>query len=185
MFKIIAVSNRHICSGDFYDRIREITRSGIDVILREKDMMPDEYRSLLAAVGNPLIIPHTFADIASEYGYKRIHLPLGILRRNPDIADKFSIGVSIHSSEEAKEAQSLGASYVTAGHIFATDCKKGLPGRGLGFIKAIKSAVNIPVYAIGGINAENISSVKAAGADGVCIMSGFMRGNWNDMLRDC
>ena len=31
--------------------------------------------------------------------------------------------------EEAKEAQDLGCTYITAGHIFLTDCKKGLPGR--------------------------------------------------------
>ena len=49
------------------------------------------------------------------------------------------------------EAERLGATYVTAGHIFTTDCKKGLPPRGLDFLKNVCDAVTIPVYGIGGI----------------------------------
>lgn len=175
MFKLIAVSNRHICSGDFHERIRAIAGSGTDVILREKDMQACNYAALLDAVGTKHIIPHTFIDIAEEKGYGQIHLPLHILREKPETAQRLRVGVSVHSVDEAIEAQRLGAVYVTAGHIFATDCKKGLPGRGLGFVKAVKSAVDIPVYAIGGICKENIGEVVAAGADGACVMSGAMR----------
>lgn len=50
-----------------------------------------------------------------------------------------------------KEAEQLGASYLTAGHIYATDCKRGLPPRGLGFLKEVCREVSIPVYGIGGI----------------------------------
>ena len=40
------------------------------------------------------------------------------------------IGASTHSLEDAKIAEKLGATYITASHIFATDCKKGLEPRG-------------------------------------------------------
>lgn len=173
MFKIIAVSNRHLCSDDFVNRIREITSSGTDVILREKDLPPNEYLHLLNRVGHKNIIPHSFYSEAK--GYKRLHLPLHILRKNPELVNDFNTGVSIHSQEEAAEAQRLGAKYMTAGHIFTTDCKKGLPGRGIEFLKSIKQVSHIPVYAIGGICADNIDEIKQAGADGACIMSGFMR----------
>ena len=72
------------------------------------------------------------------------------------------------------EAQALGCTYITAGHVFETDCKKGLPGRGLAFIQKVSAAVEIPVYAIGGIAPSNVSQVKAAGASGVCLMSSLM-----------
>ena len=85
------------------------------------------------------------------------------------------IGASCHSLEEAKEAQNLGCTYITAGHIFLTDCKKGLPGRGLPFLEEICKTVRIPVYAIGGISSQNMESVRKTGAAGACIMSGFMR----------
>ena len=175
MFKIIAVSNRHICSGDFVKRIKEITSAGIDVILREKDLSNEEYLHLLKSVGHKNIIPHSFYNEAKQAGHKKLHLPLYILRENPQLAKNFNVGVSIHSIKEAEEAQRLGAVYATAGHIFTTDCKKGLPGRGIEFLKSIKQVTQIPIFAIGGICADNIEKIEQAGADGACIMSGFMR----------
>ena len=61
------------------------------------------------------------------------------------------IGTSVHSVEEAIEAQNLGATYISAGHIFATDCKKGVPPRGLDFLKKVCQTATIPVYSIVGI----------------------------------
>ena len=100
-----------------------------------------------------------------------------ILRTLPEKErDAFQIlGASCHSLEEAVEAEKLGCTYITAGHIYETDCKKGLPGRGIGFLKKICETVSVPVYAIGGIGAENIQEIKNAGAAGGCIMSGWMQ----------
>lgn len=72
------------------------------------------------------------------------------------------------------EAQALGCTYITAGHVFETECKKGLPGRGLDFLRNVCAAVDIPVYGIGGIDAENITFVRNAGASGACLMSSLM-----------
>ena len=60
------------------------------------------------------------------------------------------LGASCHSVEEAKMAEKLGCTYLTAGHIFETECKKGLPRRGLDFLNRVCSDVSVPVYAIGG-----------------------------------
>ena len=105
------------------------------------------------------------------------HLPLHILREmTAEQKGAFRvIGASCHSVEEAVEAQGLGCMYITAGHVFETDCKKDLPGRGLDFLKAVCGSVSIPVYAIGGISAGNLCAVRGAGASGACVMSGLMR----------
>ena len=84
------------------------------------------------------------------------------------------MGTSVHSPEEAALAEKLGASYVTAGHIFATDCKKGVPPRGLDFLENVCKSVKIPVYAIGGITRSNMHLALEKGAAGVCVMSGLM-----------
>lgn len=63
---------------------------------------------------------------------------------------------------------------MVAGHIFETDCKKGVPPRGIPFLKSILSASNVPVYGIGGINETNEAQVMEAGAAGVCLMSQAM-----------
>ena len=83
--------------------------------------------------------------------------------------------MSIHSLDEAKEVENLGASYLVAGHIFETDCKKGLKPRGLKFIEDLSSTLTIPIFAIGGIDEKNSQSVINSGAFGVCMMSNLMK----------
>ena len=98
-------------------------------------------------------ILHNFWETAIELECTSVHLPLPVLQKVTDEEKKkfTKIGISVHSVEEAKEAEQLGASYLTAGHIYATDCKKGLLPRGLEFLEEVCKEVNIPVYGIGGI----------------------------------
>ena len=85
------------------------------------------------------------------------------------------MGTSIHSLEEVKEAVRLGADYLFAGNIYETDCKKGLPGRGLDFLSQVCMESSVPVYAIGGVNEERLPEILSTGAAGGCMMSGFMK----------
>lgn len=181
---IICITNRGLCVGDFLERMERIAAAKPRaVILREKDLSPEAYRVLAAQVmaicrrHGVFCILHTFAGVAAELGAEAVHLPLPVLRelKDEEKARFLCIGASCHSVEDALEAQKLGCSYITAGHVFDTDCKRGLPGRGLDFLQKICAAVDIPVYAIGGVCAENVAAVRAAGAAGVCVMSGAMR----------
>jgi thiamine-phosphate pyrophosphorylase len=83
------------------------------------------------------------------------------------------VSVSCHSLEEAKAAR--GADMIILGTIFETDCKKGLKGKGLDFLREVCAAVSVPVYAIGGITPHRLPEIKKAGAAGGCMMSYFMR----------
>lgn len=175
MCDIIAVSNRALCC-DFLGQLKKISREGIPIVLREKDLTEGEYEKLAKHVMEfcPDVILHTFINTAKELGCKRIHLPMHIFR-TADLTGFDIVGASTHSAKEAIEAQKLGAAYVTAGHIFATDCKKGALPRGLDFLKSVCEAISIPVYAIGGITPDNAPSAIDAGAEGVCVMSGLMK----------
>lgn len=176
MFKLICVTNRKLCVGDFTDRIAELHKNGVAVILREKDLSEREYIELTRSVIKvcPDVVIHSYVNAAAEFGVGKIHLPFNMLNGHCRL-DFEAIGVSVHSAKEAVQAEKLGASYVTAGHIFETDCKIGIAPRGTEFLKSVVSAVNIPVYGIGGISPDNIGLIKEAGAAGGCIMSGFMR----------
>lgn len=90
-----------------------------------------------------------------------------------------TVGTSVHSLKQANLAMHLQADYMTAGHIFETDCKKGLPGRGLSFLSKVVCKSEVPVYGIGGISADNAGQIMETGAAGVCIMSGFMLESMN------
>ena len=127
---------------------------------------------------NVSCILHTYFRAAKELGCNAIHLPLPLLRAHKEELSSFShVGTSIHAPAEAEEAEKLGATYITAGHIYATDCKKGLPPRGLTFLEEVCRRVSIPVYAIGGIkiNEKQLREVIDCGAKGGCIMSGMMQ----------
>lgn len=184
MSDLICITNRKLCSNNFSDQIEMIASVHPKaIVLREKDLSEKEYEQLARQVmqicqkhGTQCIL-HSFSNIAIALGAVAVHMPLPLLQKmTPQEKSHFQIiGASCHSLEEAKEAQDLGCTYITAGHIFLTDCKKGLPGRGLPFLEEICKTVRIPVYAIGGISSQNIESVRKAGAAGACIMSGFMR----------
>lgn len=82
------------------------------------------------------------------------------------------IGVTVHSPEEAVQAQRLGADYLGVSPIFQTATKvdAGKPA-GISLIEAIRREVEIPLVAIGGINHFNAPAVIRAGADGLCAIS--------------
>ena len=85
------------------------------------------------------------------------------------------MGASTHSLEEAQEAQQNGADFVLFGPVYFTPSKAsyGAP-QGLAALKKIVEKISLPVYAIGGINRDNIDEVKGSGSRGVALISAVM-----------
>lgn len=183
MSDILCVTNRKLCREDFLTRVERIAACHpAGIILREKDMSPEEYETSAGAVMeicgryDVKCILHSFSAIAMSLRAAAIHLPLHLLRElSQEQKAHFDVlGASCHSVDDALEAQAFGCTYITAGHVFETDCKKGLPGRGLEFLRNVCAAVDIPVYGIGGIYPHNIALVRSTGASGACLMSSLM-----------
>jgi len=182
--RFVAVTNRKLCKTDFLLKIEELCKTEVRlIILREKDLSLFEYTILAQKVMeisekyNKKLVIHNFIEAADILGCKKIHLSFEKFKEicNSDLLKDFDeVGTSIHSLEDAMFAEANGATYITAGHIFETDCKKGLKGRGLDFLQEICHNIKIPVFAIGGINESNINSVLEAGAQAGCVMSGCM-----------
>ena len=187
---VIAVTNRRLSQRPFLEQIKRVCQLRPEaVILREKDLSETEYAKLAEEVYNITtsydvrLIIHTYINVAKELGINTVHMSLHNMREyrkefidNVNKINNIKTGCSIHSVEEAVEARNMGASYITAGHVYATDCKKGLAPRGLDFLKNVCDSVDIPVYAIGGINIDDgRRKVKKYGAAGSCIMSGMMK----------
>lgn len=188
---VIAVTNRRLSQRPFLEQIKRVCQLRPEaVILREKDLSETEYAKLAEEVYNITtsydvrLIIHTYINVARELGINTVHMSLHNMREyrkefidNVNKINNIKTGCSIHSVEEAVEARNMGASYITAGHVYATDCKKGLAPRGLDFLKNVCDSVDIPVYAIGGINIDDgrRKEVKKYGAAGSCIMSEMMK----------
>ena len=158
--RMTVVTDRKSCRRPFLEQIELLCRERPErILLREKDLGPEEYEDLAKKVKEicgRYQVPfycHTYEQAAVKTGAQGLHMPLPLFRlQGRKLPGKgMKIGCSVHSLEEAAEAERMGADYLTAGHIFLTDCKKGLPPRGLPFLEEICRAVYLPVYAIVGI----------------------------------
>ena len=199
--KLNIISNRKLCENENLEKQiekifsayqRKIILENFEIValtLREKDLYKNEYLKLVEKI-YPIcqkyridLILHQNYDLRldNKYNIKGLHLSYNTFKSlNKNIREELikkykKIGVSIHSIDEAKEVEMLGATYIVAGHIFKTDCKKDLEPRGLEFIQELSSALIIPIFAIGGINQENSHLVINNGAFGVCMMSSLMK----------
>lgn len=178
---IYVVTNRKLIkSGDLYDKVSGALKYGAkNIILREKDLnyselyklaskikcLTDKYYANLIVNGNIRV-----TEAVKAYAY---HTNFDNFKKLEGVNIK--TGVSVHSLEEAIRAEKRGAAYLLCGNVYETDCKPGLKGKGLDYIRNISAKVNVPVIAIGGINEKNIKDVIKAGAKGVAIMSSVMR----------
>ena len=199
--KLNIISNRKLCENENLEKQiekifsayqRKIILENFEIValtLREKDLYKNEYLKLVEKI-YPIcqkyridLILHQNYDLRldNKYNIKGLHLSYNTFKSlNKNIREELikkykKIGVSIHSIDEAKEVENLGATYIVAGHIFKTDCKKDLEPRGLKFIQELSLILTIPIFAIGGINQENSHLVINSGAFGVCMMSGLMK----------
>ena len=199
--KLNIISNRKLCENKNLEKQiekifsayqRKIILENFEIVsltLREKDLNKNKYLKLVEKI-YPIcqkyridLILHQNYDLRldNKYNIKGLHLSYNTFKSlNKNIREELirkykKIGVSIHSVDEAKEVENLGANYVVAGHIFKTDCKKDLEPRGLKFIQELSLILTIPIFAIGGINQENSHLVINSGAFGVCMMSSLMR----------
>lgn len=179
---LICVTNRKLCRDDFLNRITRLASGKPHaIILREKDLSIEDYENLAVKVKSicdtarvPLIV-NKYISVAEKLGIPNIHISMQDFIKYKENLQPFSrVWVSVHSAVEAEEACKSGASALVAGHIFETDCKKGVSPRGLDFLKEVCSSISIPVFAIGGITSDRVNEVIAAGAKGVCVMSEAM-----------
>ena len=199
--KLNIISNRKLCENKNLEKQiekifsayqRKIILENFEIValtLREKDLYKNEYLKLVEKIYPicqkyriDLILHQNYnLRLDNKYNIKGLHLSYNTFKSlNKNIREELikkykKIGVSIHSINEAKEVENLGATYVVAGHIFKTDCKKDLEPRGLKFIQELSVILTIPIFAIGGINQENSHLVINSGAFGVCMMSSLMR----------
>ena len=199
--KLNIITNRKLCENENLEKQiekifsayqRKIILENFEIVsltLREKDLYKNEYLKLVEKI-YPIcqkyridLILHQNYDLRldNKYNVEGLHLSYNTFKSlNKNIREELirkykKIGVSIHSVDEAKEVENLGANYVVAGHIFKTDCKKDLEPRGLKFIQELSLILTIPIFAIGGINQENSHLVINSGVFGVCMMSSLMK----------
>ena len=78
------------------------------------------------------------------------------------------LGVSCHSESDLQRAQQAKADYAVLSPIYGVP-EKGTPLGPLLFGRW-RATTTLPVVGLGGIDASNVTEVRAAGADGVAVI---------------
>jgi len=178
--------------------MRAAAAAGADwVQMREKDLCGRELlelaREAVAGQGLARVIVNDRLDVALAAGAAGVHLGRESLaardvvrwcRAGNAVAD-FLVGVSCHSLQEAREAESAGASYLFFGPVFDTPSKRGMgKPQGGGRLAEICRSVAIPVVAIGGVNEQNAAQCIRSGAAGVAAIRMFQEARDGAAMKD-
>ena len=180
-FRLYFVTDRRQTAGrPLYDVVQAALDGGVRAVqLREKDLEGGELyrlaarlRDLTARYTARLLINDRL-DVALAAGADGVHLgqtslPVSTARQllGPDKL----IGVSTHSPDEITAAQ--GADFVVFGPVYFTPSKAdyGQP-QGVARLRQAARHSPVPVFAIGGIQADRIAAVRRAGAHGIALIS--------------
>ena len=119
------------------------------------------------------LIINDHADLAAVIGSAGLHLgqsDLPVAQARRVLSPEQVLGRSNHEIDELVQSQEMGADHLAFGAIYATGTKGvGRPPQGVGRLRAAREATQLPLVAIGGINAENVGPVVEAGADAICV----------------
>ena len=178
------------------DRTLSLGRSTVEVVaaavsggvtcvqLREKHCSTREFleearrvRELLVGTGVPLFINDRL-DVALAVAADGVHLgqnDMHISDARRLVGERLVIGISAESVADAIRAEAEGADYIGVSPVFTTPTKMDTaPPLGLDGLRAIRRAVQLPLVAIGGIDANNAAQVLRAGADGLAVVSAIV-----------
>ena len=171
-------------SGDFLSALEAALSGGVRFVqFREKDLpcaerlrLGREIASLTSEHGACLIVNGDI-DLADALDADGVHLGKGTVSVSAMRASGYKglIGYSAHSGEEAAGAISEGADFVTLSPVFPTNSKfSSGPFLGLDAFERELKIAGGPVYALGGVGAQNASACIGRGARGVALIGAIL-----------
>jgi len=180
--KLYLVTNSDKFESDdaFIDAVAAALKGGVQIVqLREKNRPANEIIALgkkirmLCSEFDALYIVNDRIDIAQITNADGVHLgqdDIDVHSAREILGGNFIIGVSTHAPEQAQKAVSDGADYIGVGPVFSTPTKEGRTAVGLEYVKWAGENVEIPFFAIGGIDLDNVDSVINHGAKRIAIV---------------
>lgn len=172
--RLYLVSPTRLPAGSLARLIPDLVRAGVDVVqLREKEMEAgdligagEEVADACRRARVPFIV-NDRPDVALALGADGVHLgqndlPVAVARR---IVGDALVGLSTHAATEIDAvSRSRAVDYAAVGPVFATPTKPGRRAVGLELISYASAHLDLPWFAIGGIDERNLERVIAAGA---------------------
>jgi len=180
--KLYLVTDRNQFSSvdEFLDAVASSLKGGVQIVqLREKAANAREFIELgrkikeLCALYDALFIINDRVDIAHIIGADGVHLgqeDIDIDAARHILGKDSIIGLSTHAPEQALKAVDSGADYIGVGPVFETPTKPGRKSVGLEYVEWASKNIDIPWFAIGGINSGNVSEVINSGASRIAVV---------------
>jgi thiamine-phosphate pyrophosphorylase len=180
------VTDRAQTNGrDLVGVVGECLAAGLPAVqVREKDLSAKDLAVLCRLLRNltrdtgALLIVNDRVDVALAVGadaVQRSGTSLDVKDMRDIAGRQLRIGASVHSVEDAVDAERKGADWVVFGPVYDTPSKRAYgPPQGLERLAAVVQRVKIPVLAIGGVTPERVPEVIATGARGVGVISGIL-----------
>jgi thiamine-phosphate pyrophosphorylase len=171
---------RRYCITDSAEVAARASRDGVEMIqIRAKQLSARDLdalvRTVLRVARNASVLVNTRTDVALACGAHGVHLPAGSM--SPETIRRiapagFLVGVSCHTLDELQAAEREGADFAVYGPVFPS-VTKSLSPIGIEAFREAVASVRLPVYALGGVTAENAPQCIQAGAAGVAGISLF------------
>ena len=181
-FKLYAITDRRLCKPKLIqDYVASLLDTGVRAIqLREKDLSDTELRSVAVSINHickaysAKLFINSNIGVATDVGVDGVHLPESLLDTIQKAkARNLLVGCSVHDLDVAQKMQVAGANFVTYSPIYPTMSKRN-PAVGLKSLRRIVGALDIPVFALGGITPSKVPECLNSGAFGVAAMSSVM-----------
>lgn len=154
--------------GATFIQLREKNKTTEELIEEAREIIP-----LCRQAGVPFVIDDD-VEAARLSGADGVHVGQSdteAAAARKVLGEKAIIGVSAQTVEQALAAQEAGATYLGVGAVFGTPTKTDAVITGVDGLADVCAAVDIPVVAIGGLNANTIDQLKDSGVDGVAVVS--------------
>ncbi len=152
-------------------------RGGVDVVqLRDKELSDEE----LVAAAEPfrkacemhgaLFVLNDRPHLVEACGADGVHVgrsDASVAEARALVGPERLVGLSVSTVDELGDV--AGADYVGV-TAFATPTKEDAVAGGLGLLRLAAEALEVPWFAIGGVDLSNVAAVTAAGAPGVAVV---------------
>jgi thiamine-phosphate pyrophosphorylase len=167
------------CSGSLEWTIAEAAAGGAQIIqLREKDLNDRDLLERATLVrqwtrrAGVLFIVNDRPDVARLVGADGVHLgqdDLPVREARRILGPEALIGVSTHDLDQVRQAILDGAGYLGVGPTFPSRTKEFPALAGLEFVRQASAETTLPLFVLGGVNANNVGAVIAAGGKRVAV----------------
>jgi 8-oxo-dGTP diphosphatase len=175
---LYAISNvAELGVEDFLSRLQAKLEKGLRLIqLREKQLARDELKELARRVvlmshsRGAKVLLNADVTLAQEVGADGVQLTSSQLAELSEKPDVDWCGASCHNEKELRRAEELGCDFALLSPVLPTQSHPGAPHLGWESFAAMTTGTTIPVYALGGLNGDDMSVAWQSGSHGIALL---------------